>query len=781
MKVLQVVNTLDSKDGGPARNSFELNQALNSITRSTAQLWSFDGDAPSSTPAADMAQGRVLVGPSPIFKGSLTRLLRAVRGHDIVVIHGFYLWWVPVVLLLARSARKPVVIMPHGAISKYELRKSTAKKHLFDHVVRFTAPPNLSFAVGSSAEASDVATVRPSDRVDVVGVGTRLSDEPRRVRQDDGVAIQLLSVSRIAPKKRVDLMIDATAELKVRGVAAQLTVAGDGDPGLRARLEEQARSLDIADRVSFVGHVGPEEKAQLFRSSDIFLLPSEDENFGIGLAEALSRGLPAVVSDRVAAADAVSPAAVQRLTHPSGATIADAVARWVPRDVWVAASAAAWTESRDAFDWNRVAHRWLSVLNARLLGHAPRQDPPAASEVVYVSTSYPSFSETFVSAEMDALEREGWRVSAYSLRKPPKSLPVTIPYVRRPLSTFELLPWVAVGLVLRWTRWRNTPRLRQEGSARGLARSLYLDAHGARLMIALRGRAGVAGIHAHFLAQPAEVALLAAGARPVAVTAHAADASVTDTSDNRRFVELLSGLRFASRAVEATYETLGVSRPSTVLPCVATLPPARPAWSPSPDRVRVITVARLVETKGYRRMMALIESASARDLVEWTIVGDGAMRAEIEVWRRSAEGPRLRVSMTGALPQRKTLDLLAQSDVFLLLPESSGDTLTKGDGLPVALMEAMACGVPIVTSGAGAIPELVRHGVTGTLIDVVGEDGAVDAIWQAGRTEQAGSLVAAGISLINREFSPTNTASSLSSWLSELFHGCSAPNGGAAR
>ena len=764
MRVLQVVNTLRATDGGPARNSFELNQALNSRTDTTARLWSLDRDASSSTAAADTAQGRILVGPKPIFSASPTRLFRAVREHDVVVVHGFYLWWVPLVFVMARSTRRPVVIMPHGAISEYELRTSAGKKKVFDRLLRLVSPPKLSFAVGSDAEALDVALVRPSDRVDVVGVGTRFSDEPRRVRADDGAAIHLLSISRIAPKKRLDLMIDAVAELSARGIDARLTVAGDGDRELRAQLERQAQTLGVEHRVSFVGHVGPKEKARLYQSTDIFLLPSEDENFGIGLAEALSRGLPAVVSDRVAAAHAIGPTGVQKLPQANGATIADAVARWVPLDVWNAASEAAWSESRDAFDWDRVAERWRGVLASR-----SRRSTDGPGAVVYVSTSYPSYSETFVSAEMEALEREGWQVSSYSLRTPPKSLPATIPYLCRPVNAVELAPWVLVGLVMRWTRWRRIPRLRRDRSARGFARSLFLDAHGARLTMALRHRVDVTGIHAHFLAQPAEVAVRAAGGRPVAVTVHAADASVDDTPDNRRFVSLLAGLRFASRAVEATYDKLGVTGESTVLPCVAMLPPARAAWAAEPDRIRVITVARLVETKGYRRMMTLIESTATKTPVEWTIVGDGAMRAEIEAWRQKVESPHLKVSLTGALPQQQTLDLLSRSDVFLLLPESSGDTLTKGDGLPVALMEAMACGVPIVSSGAGAIPELVRHGSTGILIDVVGDEGAVDAMWRAGRTDDADRLVAAGRELVDQHFSPENTARLLSSWLRTLF------------
>ncbi len=771
MKILQVVNTLDATDGGPARNSFEVNQALNNLPDLSALIWAVHGVHLGSTVDADERAGRSVGVPYPVFAGRASRFLSEIRACDVVVIHGFYLWWVPLVILAANLLKKPFVIMPHGAISPYEMRKSSIRKRIFDEAARLAGVRGARFAVGSESERTDVLRRRSDANVAVVGVGTALpggtlQERPRRTH------LLLLSVCRIASKKRIDLSIDALACTLKLGIPATLTIAGDGSPELKAELFAQAERLGVADAVNFVGHVDAEEKASLFREADVFLLPSEDENFGISVAEALSYGTPAIVSDRVAAAHEVHGDAIQMLADPSGESMATAIVAWADPSALAAARARAWAEARRVFDWAAVAQRWLEVLQA---AHGRGENAPAGT-IIYVSTSYPSYSETFVSAEMEHLRSVGWNVLSYSLRKPPAELDHAVPYVVRPAGRLLLSPWILLGLAMRFTRWRNLPRLRNTRSIRSALRGVFLDAHAARLSRAIASiGTEVTGVHAHFFAQPAEVAARAAGRLPVVVTVHAADASVEPSVENLRFIRRITGFRFASHAVERTFQTVGVPTRSIVLPCVASLPPERKSLSAKDSVVRVITVARLVTTKGYRRMMGVLEKASERGRVEWTIVGDGPLREEIERWISRHESPRLHVRLMGAQPHAETLSLLSNADVFLLLPEETGDSITKGDGLPVALMEAMASGVPIVSSSAGGITELVRPGVTGIVVGPTDDKTVIESVWAANRTAASARIVDAGRDLVAKSFSPESTTAVLSEWLHETLESPKAP------
>lgn len=111
-----------------------------------------------------------------------------------------------------------------------------------------------------------------------------------------------------------------------------------------------------------------------------------------------------------------------------------------------------------------------------------------------------------------------------------------------------------------------------------------------------------------------------------------------------------------------------------------------------------------------------------------TLVGDGRLRADLE--RRAGElGLTGRIRFAGALTEHEVRDELARADLFVLPSVVARDG--QMEGLPVALMEAMACGVPVVSTELSGIPELVRPGETGVLAppgDAAGLAGALRSV-----------------------------------------------------
>jgi glycosyltransferase involved in cell wall biosynthesis len=148
---------------------------------------------------------------------------------------------------------------------------------------------------------------------------------------------------------------------------------------------------------------------------------------------------------------------------------------------------------------------------------------------------------------------------------------------------------------------------------------------------------------------------------------------------------------------------------------------------PADGRIRLLAVCRMIERKGLHVLIdafAGLEGAPA----ELTLIGDGS--AEGEIRRRIGErGLGGRVRMLGYLPQEDLPLHYNQADVFVLpsLAESGGE----------AFLEAMSCGLPVVSTTAGGIPEYVAHGEGGLLVapgDVAGLRGAIAALV---RDEQA--------------------------------------------
>jgi glycosyltransferase involved in cell wall biosynthesis len=108
-----------------------------------------------------------------------------------------------------------------------------------------------------------------------------------------------VSVGRIHPKKGTDILIEAFAKTLARDPDWHLVVAGPDQVGLRMEFEMLAERLGISDRITWTGMVKGNLKWGAFAVSEVFILPSHQENFGIVVAEALAASVPVILSDKV--------------------------------------------------------------------------------------------------------------------------------------------------------------------------------------------------------------------------------------------------------------------------------------------------------------------------------------------------------------------------------------------------------------------------------------------------------------------------------------------------
>ncbi len=126
----------------------------------------------------------------------------------------------------------------------------------------------------------------------------------------------LLFLSRLHPKKQVDLLIEAAGELRRRGVAFKLLIAGTGDEPYEAQLRELVKERALTEQIAFVGFVTGKEKVSLYQAAHIFVLPTHQENWGFVLLESLACGTPVITTKGVD----IWP----ELESTGGAVIADA-------------------------------------------------------------------------------------------------------------------------------------------------------------------------------------------------------------------------------------------------------------------------------------------------------------------------------------------------------------------------------------------------------------------------------------------------------------------------
>jgi glycosyltransferase involved in cell wall biosynthesis len=151
-----------------------------------------------------------------------------------------------------------------------------------------------------------------SHRVSVVRPG---NDSVPPARGSQNAVVRLLSVGSVVPGKGYDLLIAALAT--IADLPWRLSIAGDRtrNPAAAARLDIDILAHGLSDRVAVLGALPPERIMNLYLASDVFVLASRFEGYGMALAEAVAHGLP-VVSTRVGAIPDTVPAGTGLLVPP---------------------------------------------------------------------------------------------------------------------------------------------------------------------------------------------------------------------------------------------------------------------------------------------------------------------------------------------------------------------------------------------------------------------------------------------------------------------------------
>lgn len=296
--------------------------------------------------------------------------------------------------------------------------------------------------------------------------------------------------------------------------------------------------------------------------------------------------------------------------------------------------------------------------------------------VAYAVNVFPKISETFILNEVVELRRRGIEVLVLSLRRPEE------PFHHPAVDEYDLLESV-----------EYEPE-RFEARARAFSPDV---------------------VHAHFATRPAETARAIAGhlAVPFSFTAHGYDVfsrPPADFSDRAAAAGAVVTVSHANASHIAA--AFGVDRASIdVIPCGVDTDLFTPVEAPDSGAVAVplvLCVARLHPAKNLPLLLAA--AGRLRDdgiAFRAAIVGDGKGRAEVEEARRRIGVENL-VDLAGLATQDGVRSWWRRASVGVL----SSDR----EGFPVSLMEAAACGVPVVATRVGGVAELVADGVTGILV-----------------------------------------------------------------
>ena len=137
----------------------------------------------------------------------------------------------------------------------------------------------------------------------------------------------MLFLSRLDPKKGLDILAEAMRSLAERRHDLSLVVAGSGTLEFEAEVRAIFDQQGLSGHTVFTGMILGEDKWRLLRAADVFVLPSRHENFGIAVVEAMASGTPVVVSDQVGIEREIAEAGAGLVTTLDPADVAGAIGR----------------------------------------------------------------------------------------------------------------------------------------------------------------------------------------------------------------------------------------------------------------------------------------------------------------------------------------------------------------------------------------------------------------------------------------------------------------------
>ena len=349
---------------------------------------------------------------------------------------------------------------------------------------------------------------------------------------------------------------------------------------------------------------------------------------------------------------------------------------------------------------------------------------PNAGSVAYILKMYPRFSETFILSEILELERKGMDLRIFSLKQPNDGrfhadvarVHASVTYMPQSLLAngraflgphWQVFNWNRLGYLRIF--WR-TARRRRWGAIKRFMQAGYIAP---RLK-----EEGITHVHAHFASSATSVAhfLNQLAGTSYSFTAHAKDIYIDSVAEDvlkrkmskARFVVTVSGYNqthltsiFDGTEITRIYNGLDLDQFSQN--------GTRPDHPPL-----VLAVGRLIEKKGFDDLIRAC--AILRDQqfdFRCGIVGTGSEEASLRGLISELDLNDV-VKLPGPMPREDLIRLYPRAGVFAAPCVIGADG--NRDGLPTVLIEAMALGVPVVSTGVTGIPELVQHEVTGLLV-----------------------------------------------------------------
>lgn len=316
MKVIHVIPTLSSRNGGPVTAVLGMTSALAKAGVQVKVLTTdYRGNGASKSFACEVKTFHC-VSDAWQWAPSWGRAMAAeIRWADVVTIHTLWTYPVASAARACFAAGIPYILRPAGMLDEWSLSQKSLKKKVYASLIE-NRTINRATRLWFTSEEERVGAKSFNYQTDdfVIPLGVPLGEyrqlppkatfRAKFLNSSEGRII--LFLGRITPKKQPDLLLSAFACLASEFPDTILVISGPDERDYANDLKKLATTLGIHDRVYFTGDLQKDDVITALNDAEVFVLPSLHENFGVAVIEAMASGTPVIVSERVGLAKVVS-------------------------------------------------------------------------------------------------------------------------------------------------------------------------------------------------------------------------------------------------------------------------------------------------------------------------------------------------------------------------------------------------------------------------------------------------------------------------------------------
>jgi glycosyltransferase involved in cell wall biosynthesis len=297
----------------------------------------------------------------------IQKKLNASSNYSLIILHQVYTLSTLLGYRYAKKYRIPYAVKPHGSLTHYhesdsKLIKMIAKKLIISKILR---EANV-IIVTCDSEKNDL-DISLQSKACTLHFGATINKRLGQVNlptSKGNNSLRIMFSGRFDKKKNLPLLLNSIPQILTKYPDLILDIAGSGTPKEIRNLRALVQTLGLERNIKFHGWIDKTKMNELFSSTRLLVLPSENENFALVVAEALSVGVPCVVSKFVGTSDIVAKHhAGEIIEELTPTAVAVAVIKVLEGDE-NAYRAAAIEATRRELDWSKIALQWRAMVTS---------------------------------------------------------------------------------------------------------------------------------------------------------------------------------------------------------------------------------------------------------------------------------------------------------------------------------------------------------------------------------------------------------------------------------